>query len=75
MKNNRRFEYLVSFFFVFILLIPTMGTIFGITSQQDNNEYRKLASPPKLDLAEIENYPKAYQQYFNDNFGFRNVMI
>lgn len=48
----------------------------GITSQTDNSEWRTLAKFPVLSpTLPLNKYPRAFDSFWNDNFGFRNWML
>ncbi|MGB5820716.1 MAG: hypothetical protein WBG90_14620 [Saonia sp.] len=62
------------FCFFLLMIIPHLDEIFD----KDNTiitEKRELTKKPKLDMQNIEAYPKEFESYYNDNFGFRKKMI
>lgn len=63
------------FIFLIFLNISTLGWFLGITSQSDNTERRALAKFPSFDFLEPTAFPKKFDAFFNDNFGFRNLLI
>lgn len=76
MKRIRLIYYsaIILIFFLF-LLSPIAGSFLGISSQIDNTERRKLSPIPTLSLQELSSFPKKFEDFFRDNFGFRNLMI
>lgn len=63
----------VIMFFVLISL-PIFGSVFSLDSTQVQ-EKRKLTTKPVLVYEEISKYPKEFESYFSDHFGFRKAMI
>ncbi|MDT0622105.1 alginate O-acetyltransferase AlgX-related protein [Croceitalea vernalis] len=58
------------FFFTSIFL-PTL--LLNLKSDKNEIEKRKMASKPEFTFN--QNYPALFEDYFNDNFGFRNNLI
>jgi alginate O-acetyltransferase complex protein AlgJ len=72
---NKKFGYFYVALFLVTLFIPLLGIILGVTSN-GSTEWRTLAKLPKLDLnTRLSDYPKEFDSFWNDNFGFRNWMI
>ncbi|MBL7934146.1 MAG: hypothetical protein JNL60_19740, partial [Bacteroidia bacterium] len=63
-----------SCFFVAILLFPFIIEFFNLSSGE-NLEKRALAEKPVLNKNNLVAYPKLYENYYNDNFGFRNELV
>lgn len=63
--------------FITILLLPLFDSIFKVSPVEDLFEKRILAKNPKnpTNLKELLNFPKKYENYFNDNYGFRKSFI
>ena len=61
-------------FFVLISL-PVLSLFINFTPEQVLNEKRNLAKIPKPSLKTIFFFPKRFETYFNDNFGFRAFLI
>lgn len=59
--------------FLLIITIPLIYTFIGASKQ--NGENRKLTLKPTLSASNLFSYPKDYNAYFNDNFGFRKELI
>ena len=64
----------ITIFFIF-LIAPTVGRIFGINSRTDNTEYRRLLTAPVIKDTPLYRIPKNITDYFNDDFGLRNIFI
>jgi hypothetical protein len=66
---------LVCLFFIMIWL-PATGTYFG-WDHSDTVENRALAEKPQLErnMSSLMSFPKAYENYFNDRFAFRNRLL
>lgn len=73
--EHKIFEYGFSFFFLLVLILPTIGNLLGFELNMESIEKRKLAEKPKFKVSEIEKYPRSFEGYYNDNFGFRNLLI
>lgn len=63
------------FVFLIFLNISTLGWFTGITSQTDNSEHRALANFPSIDVSKPLDFPRDFEKYINDNFGFRSLFI
>lgn len=64
--------------FVMGIWLPLLATMWGHSSGHFNDvEKRKLAEVPKLELtlSAINQFPKQFSQYFDDNFGLRGRLI
>jgi hypothetical protein len=63
--------------FLAMLLLPGADAVFHLAPRIKVPENRKLHEKPKLKwtLARLQNYPYHFEQYFNDHFGLRNVLI
>lgn len=59
--------------FVIILISPVLVSFFDIKIDTTVTEKRKLTKKPTLQLS--KEYPKKFEQYFNDNFGLRPLLI
>ena len=73
MKKNFNYYYLSVF--LFFLYAPTILFFFFKDNSSINNENRNLSSKPELSFKNILNYPKQYDDYYNDNLPFRNNII
>lgn len=62
--------------FYFATLLPLTAMVFpSLTIRTDVKEKRNLKALPTFRLNQLSNYPKAFESYFNDNFGFRAAFI
>lgn len=63
--------------FIVLLLCPTLDWFWRIDPFSYHNENRKLAERPTIprSLESLQKFPKEFQSYFNDNFGFRNLLV
>lgn len=61
--------------FLCLILSSFIGRILGVNSQTDNTEYRRLLTKPVLKDAPLSAFPKNFTEYFNDDFGLRNIFI
>ena len=80
-KNDRGgvADVLLVALFAGALLAPAADSqFFHISSKLASTENRNMASKPLLrfkNFEEAKDFPKAYETYFNDNFGFRNLLV
>ena len=74
MKKNISYLYIAAF--ILLLIAPTIVFgIFGDMIDQTNYEQRSAAEKPSLSIGNINNFPAAYEAYFNDNIPFRTQLI
>lgn len=67
---------LISILFLCFLIMPNIiYRIFYDSFDHTNYENRTLASSPILVLTKINEYPKKYEEYFNDYLPFRNELV
>lgn len=67
---------LISILFLCFLIMPNIiYRIFYKNFDHTNYENRTLASKPILVLTNINEYPKKYEEYFNDYLPFRNELV
>lgn len=62
--------------FCLVLLAPLLGQWLRLDSFT-NSDNRKLARCPSLkwSFPVLQKFPRQYQAYYNDNFGFRNTLV
>lgn len=58
--------------FIAILLVPTMGLFIDL-AVYPNCEKRELAEKPQFEFS--KKFINQFENYFDDHFGFRNIMI
>lgn len=70
-------EKLVLVLFFAFMLAPLTANLFGIEFYTDNFEKRLKAKFPPFNLEDknIYRFPQRFNEYFNDHFGLRDVMI
>lgn len=74
MKKHIKIAYVIVFVLLFIA--PTIiYEIFGGYLDQTNYEQRQAVEKPAFSLDTIEQYPQAFEAYYNDSLPFRNQMI
>ncbi len=77
-KNWKVREALAVGFFVIFLWLPIFQMSFSVFPETDSSENRNLANKPelkKLSFKTVSNYTKDYEKYFNDHYGFRNMLV
>jgi len=77
MKNLKIsiFQYVFIGLFVLILITPWFDSLLGLKVDVANKEMRTLAAKPELSLQKIFDYPVAFEKYYIDNFGYRNLLV
>lgn len=73
--ESAKFNRLIITIFLLFLIVPFFGRLLGINSQTDNTEYRHLLKTPIIKNVPLSSLPKNLTDYFNDDFGLRNVFI
>ncbi len=73
MKQNK----ILICLFAFILLIPTLDSIFNFSPVKQLFEKRKEVALPQKpqSFAELLAFPRAFDAFFNDNYGMRKSLI
>lgn len=76
MKKKHTHDLFIIFIFITIIVSPFVGVVSGIRDIK-MNEKRKYAHFPIFDFSikTIQSFPKNFEEYFNDNFKFRNHLI
>jgi hypothetical protein len=57
-----------------LILLPLVGTYIHLPGDIPTTERRNLAACPDFSAASLRTYPKDFQAYFEDHFGFRNLL-
>jgi len=72
----RKIERVVfSIMFLMAVFLPMLQTFFPIFPEIKSTERRTLAKRPEFSLSTIKEFPKKYESYFDDHFGFRNLLV
>lgn len=68
---------ILSVFFLLILVLPLAENLLHFTAEMELPENRKRQEYPKLDLTAqgLLTYPTRFEAAFNDNFGFRALLV
>jgi len=63
--------------FIILLTLPLLDSAFNIAPIKDLFEKRILSQNPDFpkNLDELEKYPGQFEEYFNDNYGFRKTLV
>ncbi len=69
------FNILLSLSFGIVLILPAMDARYSLDRTDAINEKRELVSKPMLSMQDIRSYPDKFEAYYNDHFGFRNLLI
>ncbi len=77
MNLSRKRNILLIIFFALILLLPTLDSIFSFSPVQNLFEKRLPAPLPQRphNSSDILSYSKKFEEFFNDNYGFRKSFI
>ena len=58
-----------------ILVAPVTGMLLGLDGWIESTEKRTMATVPSPKEHSFKEFTKAFDQYFADNFGFRNEFV
>lgn len=61
--------------FVAALALPPLVTLIAPKSDVSRAEKRRLAELPEFMLNNINNYPRDFEKYYDDNFGLRRLLV
>lgn len=63
--------------FALVITIPTLDSIFNFSPVKDLFEKRRPVEKPlpPESLADLKTYPRKFEAFFNDNYGFRKTLI
>jgi alginate O-acetyltransferase complex protein AlgJ len=61
--------------FILLIFLPIFDMVFTISQPLPIKEKRKMAAKPQLQLSRLWDSKKKYEDYFNDNFGFRTHLL
>ena len=73
----KKSSYLLIAIFFLILITPTLDSIFHLSPVKELSEKRALATKPPFSFTAktIKHYPQNFDNFYNDNFGFRKTLI
>lgn len=72
---KRTSEILITLSFAVILLLPVGDSIFHFLPEIENNENRALKEIPEFDITDLDRFPASFDEYYTDNFEFRNILL
>ena len=72
---KNKFAIILILFLCFLIMPNIIYRIFYKNFDHTNYELRTLASKPIFILTNINEYPKKYEEYFNDYLPFRNELV
>lgn len=72
---DRVYKIVLLIIFIIALYALTILNFLFPYSNESNHENRNLALKPRFSLKKISSYPKDYDDYYNDNLPYRNLMI
>lgn len=74
MKRSTKVAWIIMITIIFIM--PTISWFFVKENIDDENvENRILNDRPIFDFSNVYNYPREYEDYYNDNLPYRNLLI
>lgn len=74
-KINKIYQVVLIIGFILLIWIPYLEMNFPFIKQLESTEKRNLHQKPKFDILHPYRFTSEYENYFNDNFGFRNNLI
>ena len=77
MEINKKSDLIRCSLFLLLISIPFITFIFGPESRSNSSQNRELALPPvvKLKLNSLCAFPDNFEKYYDDHFGFRELLI
>lgn len=72
-----KFNIFLIIVFSLIITLPTLDSFIHFSPVKDLFEKRKMAQKPEFpkNFSEVKFYPKNFEAFFNDNYGFRKTLI
>ncbi|QJD77883.1 alginate O-acetyltransferase AlgX-related protein [Spirosoma rhododendri] len=61
--------------FAVLLLMPALDQWLHLSVRFQSTEKRALAARPELHFPHVKTFVRDYEQYFNENFGWRNALF
>ncbi len=61
--------------FSVLLIMPTLDQWLHLSARFQSTEKRALAAQPTLNFPHVKTFVHQYEQYFNENFGWRNALF
>ncbi|MEW6187876.1 MAG: hypothetical protein AB1585_19280 [Thermodesulfobacteriota bacterium] len=58
-----------------LLWLPLLDMVFQVLPQRESTEKRRLSQAPAFSWKTVTGFPKAFEGFFNDRFGGRNILI
>jgi hypothetical protein len=74
-SKSRKTHWVISIWFILLITLPFLGSVFGWDFYPLQNENRKMAAFPDLKATTLDALPNKLEAYYNDHFGFRNTFI
>ncbi|MDP2683423.1 MAG: hypothetical protein Q8P20_00035 [bacterium] len=79
-KIAKFFNYTLIVVFLVLISAPFIGTLYGMEEKinnLDNSEKRTLAKKPEININNFDfgDYADEMENFINDNFGFRSIMV
>ncbi len=75
MRKNL-FNSSITIIFTIFLCLSFIGLSLGMTSKIDNTELRQLNEFPKINSGiKPSEFPKKFEDFYNDSFGLRNILL
>jgi alginate O-acetyltransferase complex protein AlgJ len=77
MIPKRRRDIIFAVFFVIALMVPSIDMVFRVDPVPARSENRVRTKFPKwpISIHELKSFWTSFDEYFADNFGFRNALI
>jgi hypothetical protein len=66
---------LLPIIFCLLISIPILCDVFQISFQKSTSENRAFAKKPDFNISNLDPFPNKYDNYFNDNFKLRRILL
>ncbi len=74
MNTSFRFK-LAAFVFAGLLLLPTLDQLLNLSKAYKSTENRQQSTLPPLHFPHVRSFVKQFDQYYKENFGWRNALF
>jgi len=66
---------ILAFGFAALLVLPMMDQVLGLSSSFKSTENRRIDGPPALHFPHVNTFIRQFDQYYKENFGWRNALF
>ena len=74
-RIKKRADIILILCFLSVVWLPLIDTLFSIEPEFEKTEKRKLADLPQFSISKLFDFNEKMNEYYDDNFGFRDTLI